>query len=134
MIEDIPENISEDVVHIAAFEMIFLIPAVRSAGTVGPPESAARPAGSRACTAVACTGSCGLVKCRMAELIVQFSLLFISQDVIRLGHFFEFLLCLRIARICIRVIFLGELPVCFLDLGFIRISADDQPLIIRSLS
>ena len=74
--------------------MIFLIAAVRSAGTVGPPESAARSAIAcaaepRARIAVACAGSSGLVKGRMAELIVKFSFLFISQDVIRLGHFFK---------------------------------------------
>ena len=60
--EHISENISEDVIHIAAPEMIFLITAARSAGTVGPPESAARPAvasatETRARIAVSCAGS-----------------------------------------------------------------------------
>ena len=73
--EHISENISEDVIHIAALEMIFLIAAL-SAGTVSPPESAGtRASESRAGIAVSCAGSGGLVKGRIAELVVQLSLL-----------------------------------------------------------
>ena len=133
MIKDISKNISEDVIHIAALEMIFLITAARSAGTIGPPESAARPAEPGARIAVSCAGSCRLIKRCMPELVIHLSLLFIAKDIICLCYFFKFLLCLRIPRICIRVIFLCKLSVCFLDLRFICISADAQHIIIISL-
>ena len=62
----------------------------------------------------------------VAEFIVDLPLFRVSQDGIRLGDILELLLRLRIARIGIRVILLGQLPVGFFDLVCIRIPGHTQ--------
>ncbi len=97
------EEILKDIIHAAAFEMKLLIAAVfsleSSIGRTGP----------------------ALFERRMAELIVQFLFLRIRQNRIGLCDLLELLLCLLISRIHIRMIFLRQLPVCFLYLFFICI-------------
>ena len=104
--------------------MILLIAALRAA--VCSPEASARAAvpGSRARR---------LVERRMAELIVHFSLFFITQDCVSLCNFFKLLFCICIARIGIRVIFLCKFSISFFNLCFICISADPEHFIVISL-
>ena len=71
-----------------------------------------------------------LVKRGHAELIVQFPLLRIAQDIIRLIDLLELLLCLSIVRITVRVKLPGLFPVCFFDILVRCVSAAPENLII----
>ena len=58
--------------------------------------------------------SCRLVKCSVSELIVHLLLFRITQYRISFCYFFEFLFCIRISGIGIRMILLRQLTICSL--------------------
>ena len=69
------------------------------------------------------------VKCRHSEFIILLPLLRITKDIIRFCYFLKPLFCHRIARICVRMIFFRQLPVCAFDLLFRCTLPDTQHLI-----
>ena len=71
-------------------------------------------------------------KRRFAILIIHLALFRISKNLISLGNLLEMLLRLLIPRILVRVIFDGEAPVRFFDLGIGRLVRDLKDLVIIS--
>lgn len=57
----------------------------------------------------------------MSEHIILRALLWIGKDLVGLSNFFEFLFCLLISFISIRMILHSELPIRLLDIGFTRL-------------
>ena len=93
--------------------MIFLIAAICTARA---PAKAAKAAKRIAIsTALRACSRRTSVKCRMAKLIVELSLLLVTEDVVRFRDLFELLLRRRISAIRIRVVFLCKLTVCLFD-------------------
>ena len=100
--ENIAEHAAEQVLRVLAAEVEGLVTARPAAAVV---LVAARPAGSAA-------GRSGAaVKCRVAELIIEFSLLRVAQDRVGLADILEFLLGVLVARIRVRMVLLGKFPV-----------------------
>ena len=86
--EQVAENIAEDITHISAAKV-----------------EAAESAGSCAATAV--------FKCSVAKLIVLTPFVRITQHAIGFCRLFKFCLGLFVARVHIRMVFLGQFTVCF---------------------
>ena len=53
----------------------------------------------------------GSIKRRISICIVELSLLRIAQNCISFSHILEFLLCVLVSRICVRMVFLCEFSV-----------------------
>ena len=68
----------------------------------------------------------------VAELVVHFLLLWITEYVVGFVYFPEFICCCRIACIGIRMILLGKLTVCFFNSVFVCVSVNTQNFIIIS--
>ena len=65
-----------------------------------------------------CSGasrSCRAIKCRMTELIIHFLLFRIAEDIVSFCCFLEFLFCLWIVFVRIRMISLRQLTISFLN-------------------
>ena len=82
----VSENIFQDIVHVAAFKVEFLIAAVRASVSAAP--AGTETAESTACCAV---GTHTAVQPGMTELIVDFSLLLIAEHFVGFCRFFELL-------------------------------------------
>ena len=61
----------------------------------------------------------------MPEPVVGRALVRIDEDVVSVGDFLEMLLCLRVVRVAVRVVFHGQLAVS--DLDFVRGRAARNP-------
>ena len=78
-------------------------------------------------------GQLGGNRCCMAELIVEFSLLLVAENRIRLRHLFELFCRLGIARIAVRMVLFCQLPICLFDRCGIRVFLQTKHFIIISL-
>ena len=101
--ENIPEHAAEQVFRVLAAEVEGLVSARPAAAVV---LVAARPAGSAAGRSGAAA-----VKCRVAELVIELSLLRVAQDRVGLADILEFLLGVLVTRIRVRMVLLGKFPV-----------------------
>ena len=87
--EQVAENIAEDITHISTVKI----------------KTSEAAAGSCAATAV--------FKCSVAKLIVLTPFVRITQHAIGFCRLFKFCLGLFVARVHIRMVFLGQFTVCF---------------------
>jgi len=76
--------------------------------------------------------SCSL-KTLMTELVVYLPLLRVAEDLVRLCRLLEPLLSLFIARIAVRMVFKGQMPITFFYFSIRGVSTYTEDLIIVSL-
>ena len=62
----------------------------------------------------------------VAVAVVPLPLLLVGEDLVRLGRFLELLLGLVVARVVVRVVLQGQLPVGFLDVVGRGVAADSE--------
>lgn len=108
------EQIAEDIAeHVSEVRGVSAGGAVVVRVSVPAVSGKAREPGERIAAAISRTGTCRLVKCRHAELIVHLLLLRIREHRVGLVDLFELLLCI-LTRVHIRVILLCQFSVCTL--------------------
>ena len=66
------------------------------------------------------------VKGRIAELIVELPLLRITQDRVSFSDVLKFLFGVLVSRICVRMILLGQFPVCGLKFLIVCCALDSK--------
>ena len=130
-VEHIPENISKDIIHItilATLKMELLITAIAA-------ETALETAKAAACTCTAVSAACcTFFKGCKTILVIQLSLLLITENIIGFCDFLKLLLRLLIPRIRIRMIFLRQFSICTLNRFLICALIYTKYFIIISLS
>ena len=127
--EHIPENISEDIIHIAVLttlKMELLITAIAAETALETAKAAASTAVSAAC--------CAFFKGCKTILVIQLSLLLITENIIGFCDFLKLLLRLLIPRIRIRMIFLRQFSICTLNRLVVCFFIYTKNFIIISLS
>src|SRR5699024_1817654 len=119
-VESASEQITENVihVHIAAIAGVEMELPVTVSGILSVSIS---------------SGAAALAAGGMTKLVVYYLLFFICQDIVGFRDLLESLFRPGIVGICIRVIFLCQLPVCPLNLSGACIPAHSKNIIIISL-
>ena len=131
--EHIPENISKDIIHITVLttlKMELLITAIAAETAL---ETALETAKAAASTAVS-AACCAFFKGCKTILVIQLSLLLITENIIGFCDFLKLLLRLLIPRIRIRMIFLRQFSICTLNRLVVCFFIYTKNFIIISLS
>ena len=110
--------------------MILLV-AARISTAEAMKTAAAKP-GSVSGTCIAAFRRTAIKGC-VSELVIELSLLLITEHIVSLCDLLELLLRTGISGIGIRMILLRQLPVCFFDCIFISVLFDAKHFIIISL-
>ena len=128
--ESSTKDIFQDVIHIShisAFKMIFMEGSIRITVRI---STSTRSAVS-ICSGSTC--SCCAIKCCMTELIIHFLLFRIAEDIVSFCCFLEFLFCLWIVFVRIRMISLRQLTISFFNRIFIGCPVYTKDIIIIPL-